>query len=126
MGTRVPPLRQKLLGLVKGKLPSDEEEVVKLGLTQGKTKEFMLVGTPEGDEHKAEVGGVVPGDGASDKDVDYSAAASLAESKKAAQNVRNRLVRHCSKDSSAGSVLIAFISHTPPGESSKRQAMLSR
>lgn len=55
--TNVPPERQKLVGLTKGKLPGDEEAVVKLGLgagaTTGKLKEFMMIGTPEGEEAKA-------------------------------------------------------------------------
>jgi hypothetical protein len=44
--TTVPPDRQKLVGLVKGKLPGDEEEVIKLGLgdgTSGKSTQFMMM-----------------------------------------------------------------------------------
>lgn len=44
--TSVPPERQKLVGLVKGRLPGDEHEVVKLGLgadSVGKVKEFMMM-----------------------------------------------------------------------------------
>jgi len=48
--TTVPPDRQKLVGLVKGKLPGDEEEVVKLGLGDAssgkKAKEFMMMYVP--------------------------------------------------------------------------------
>ncbi|GAA95573.1 uncharacterized protein L969DRAFT_101676 [Mixia osmundae IAM 14324] len=50
--TNVPPERQKIIGLVKGKLPSDELLVLDLHLSVGKVKDFMLVGTPEGDEIK--------------------------------------------------------------------------
>lgn len=48
--TRVPPIRQKILGLVKGKLPPDQVRIADLGLFHG--KKFTLVGTPEGDEFK--------------------------------------------------------------------------
>ncbi|RDB21192.1 Ubiquitin-like domain-containing CTD phosphatase 1 [Hypsizygus marmoreus] len=48
--TRVPPERQKILGLVKGKLPPDQGRIVDLRLVTG--KKFTLVGTPEGDEIK--------------------------------------------------------------------------
>lgn len=44
--TKVPPARQKIVGLAKGKLPGDEQEVVKLGLGPGasaKPKEFMMM-----------------------------------------------------------------------------------
>ncbi|KAH7889527.1 HAD-like domain-containing protein [Phlebopus sp. FC_14] len=48
--TNVPPERQKILGLVKGKLPPDEERIADLNISQG--KKFTLVGTPAGDEIK--------------------------------------------------------------------------
>jgi ubiquitin-like domain-containing CTD phosphatase 1 len=48
--TNVPPERQKILGLVKGKLPPDQERIGDLKLVSG--KKFTLVGTPEGDEIK--------------------------------------------------------------------------
>jgi ubiquitin-like domain-containing CTD phosphatase 1 len=44
--TNVPPERQKIVGLTKGKLPGDEQAVVKLGLGPGassKPKEFMMM-----------------------------------------------------------------------------------
>jgi ubiquitin-like domain-containing CTD phosphatase 1 len=43
--TSVPVERQKIVGLVKGKLPGDEAEVVSLGLLQGggSPKPFMMV-----------------------------------------------------------------------------------
>ncbi|KAJ7766784.1 HAD-like domain-containing protein [Mycena metata] len=49
--TKVPPERQKILGLTKGnKLPPDQGRVADLRLTTG--KKFTLIGTPEGDEIK--------------------------------------------------------------------------
>ncbi|KAL5511377.1 hypothetical protein ACEPAH_4593 [Sanghuangporus vaninii] len=48
--TNVPPDRQKILGLVKGKLPPEEETISALKLTSG--KKFSLVGTALGDELK--------------------------------------------------------------------------
>ncbi|KAG6814565.1 hypothetical protein H0H92_000093 [Tricholoma furcatifolium] len=48
--TRVPPERQKILGLVKGKLPPDQGRISDLRLPPG--KKFTVVGTPEGDEIK--------------------------------------------------------------------------
>ncbi|GAA6013232.1 hypothetical protein JCM11491_006322 [Sporobolomyces phaffii] len=95
--TGVPPDRMKLVGLIKGKLPADEEEVVKLGLATSdgasgassttKRKEFMMIGTPEGQEHKA-VGPVNTGD---EPDVDYATAgAATKEALKAMESIRNR------------------------------------
>lgn len=107
--TSVPVDRQKIVGLVKGKLPGDEAEVVSLGLLQGggAPKPFMMVslvcsgggarrslssplslvqiGTPEGEEHK-EVGPTE--NRAAEVDIDYSAAQEAAHV--AAQGVRNR------------------------------------
>ncbi|KAH8826866.1 HAD subfamily IIID h [Flagelloscypha sp. PMI_526] len=48
--TRVPPDRQKILGLVKGKLPPEQARIADLKLITG--KKFTLVGTAEGDEFK--------------------------------------------------------------------------
>jgi len=48
--TKVPSDRQKILGLVKGKLPPDQSRIADLSLVPG--KKFTLVGTPEGDEIK--------------------------------------------------------------------------
>ncbi|KAL5529487.1 hypothetical protein ACEPAG_5472 [Sanghuangporus baumii] len=48
--TNVPPDRQKILGLVKGRLPPEEETISALKLTSG--KKFSLVGTVLGDELK--------------------------------------------------------------------------
>ncbi|GAA5857203.1 hypothetical protein JCM8547_009368 [Rhodosporidiobolus lusitaniae] len=84
--TSVPPERQKLVGLVKGKLPGDEEEVVKLGLGDGKkTKEFMMIGTPEGEEHQA-IGPSAKEDG----DLDYGKEEARKKAFQAVQSVRNR------------------------------------
>ncbi|KAH9483953.1 Ubiquitin-like domain-containing CTD phosphatase 1 [Psilocybe cubensis] len=48
--TKVPNERQKILGLVKGKLPPDEVRISELTILP--TKKFTLIGTPEGDEIK--------------------------------------------------------------------------
>ncbi|KAF8965209.1 HAD-like domain-containing protein [Flammula alnicola] len=48
--TKVPNERQKILGLIKGKLPPDETRISDLRLLTG--KKFTLVGTPEGEEIK--------------------------------------------------------------------------
>ena len=70
--TTIPPVRQKLLGLVKGKLPPDEDTMcvgfVAFSLTEtllkrdkslnsaslklSNGKKFTLIGTPEGQELK--------------------------------------------------------------------------
>jgi len=48
--TKVPPERQKILGLTKGKLPADETRLDSMNLVDG--RKFTLVGTPQGDEFK--------------------------------------------------------------------------
>ncbi|KAF7337957.1 hypothetical protein MVEN_02019100 [Mycena venus] len=49
--TKVPPERQKILGLTKtNKIPPDQGRIADLRLTTG--KKFTLIGTPEGDEIK--------------------------------------------------------------------------
>ncbi|KAJ7172051.1 HAD subfamily IIID h [Mycena filopes] len=49
--TKVPPERQKILGLFKGnKVPPDQGRIADLRLPAG--KKFTLIGTPEGDEIK--------------------------------------------------------------------------
>ncbi|KZT26639.1 HAD IIID h [Neolentinus lepideus HHB14362 ss-1] len=48
--TNVPLERQKIIGLVKGKLPADDVCVGELKLVSG--KKFTLIGTPQGDEIK--------------------------------------------------------------------------
>ncbi|KAM0756613.1 HAD-superfamily subfamily IIID h [Meredithblackwellia eburnea MCA 4105] len=83
--TSVPPDRQKILGLVKGRLPADEIEV-KTFLSDGRRKEFMMLGTPEGEELK-EVGAPT---GTPEVDLDYATKEAQAARRKAADNVRNR------------------------------------
>ncbi|KAM0793299.1 hypothetical protein ACM66B_000759 [Microbotryomycetes sp. NB124-2] len=80
--TGVAPDRQKLVGLVKGKLPGEEVEVNSLGLSaDGPPRKFMMVGTPEGEEL-----GPPPPDQAED-DIDYTAQGLLDV---ALQGARNR------------------------------------
>ncbi|OSX65602.1 hypothetical protein POSPLADRAFT_1073590 [Postia placenta MAD-698-R-SB12] len=76
--TDVPPERQKILGLVKGKLPPDEERLGDLKLVSG--KKFTLVGTPQGHEIKDPSQLEYLPDVFNDLDVDFSAnpAAALA------------------------------------------------
>ncbi|TCD70980.1 hypothetical protein EIP91_000888 [Steccherinum ochraceum] len=69
--TNVPPERQKILGLVKGKLPDDEVKIGDLKLTSG--KKFTLVGTPQGDEIKDPAQLLNLPDVVNDLDVDFSA-----------------------------------------------------
>ncbi|KAK4054948.1 hypothetical protein OIV83_000872 [Microbotryomycetes sp. JL201] len=81
--TGVAPDRQKLIGLVKGKLPGDEVEVKSLGLSpDGPARKFMMVGTPEGEE----LGPPPPPNDAED-DIDYAAQGLLDV---ALQGARNR------------------------------------
>ncbi|PSR83039.1 hypothetical protein PHLCEN_2v5843 [Hermanssonia centrifuga] len=69
--TKVPPERQKILGLIKGKLPSDEVLIQDLKLVPG--KKFTLVGTPQGDEIKDPSQLEFLPDVVNDLDVDFSA-----------------------------------------------------
>ncbi|KAG6833656.1 hypothetical protein H0H87_002852 [Tephrocybe sp. NHM501043] len=68
--TRVPPERQKILGLVKGKLPPDQGRISDLRLAPG--KKFTVVGTPEGDEIKDPARLENLPDVVNDLDVDFS------------------------------------------------------
>ncbi|KAF9469228.1 hypothetical protein BDZ94DRAFT_1348175 [Collybia nuda] len=68
--TKVPPERQKILGLVKGKLPPDQDRIADLRLITG--KKFTLVGTPEGDEIKDPSQLEFLPDVVNDLDVDFS------------------------------------------------------
>lgn len=68
--TKVPPERQKILGLVKGKLPPDQGRIADLRLAPG--KKFTLVGTPEGDEIKDPSQLEFLPDVVNDLDVDFS------------------------------------------------------
>jgi len=68
--TKVPPERQKILGLVKGKLPPDQDRIADLRLVTG--KRFTLIGTPEGDEIKDPSKLEFLPDVVNDLDVDFS------------------------------------------------------
>ncbi|THH06715.1 hypothetical protein EW145_g3892 [Phellinidium pouzarii] len=68
--TNVPPDRQKILGLVKGKLPPEEETIANLKLTNG--KKFSLIGTPMGNELKDPSQLELLPDVFNDLDVDFS------------------------------------------------------
>ncbi|KAI0282703.1 HAD IIID h [Russula brevipes] len=85
--TDVPPERQKILGLVKGKLPTDDVRIGDLGLICG--KKFTLVGTPQGHELKDPNKMELLSDVVNDLDVDFSANPAAAESHKNDQrNIR--------------------------------------
>ncbi|KIM86178.1 hypothetical protein PILCRDRAFT_816102 [Piloderma croceum F 1598] len=68
--TDIPPERQKILGLVKGKLPPDQERVADLKLVAG--KKFTLIGTPQGNEIKDPSQLEFLPDVVNDLDVDFS------------------------------------------------------
>jgi ubiquitin-like domain-containing CTD phosphatase 1 len=68
--TDVPPERQKILGLVKGKLPPDQARITDLHLSVG--KKFTLIGTPEGAEIKDPSQLEFLPDVVNDLDVDFS------------------------------------------------------
>lgn len=68
--TDVPPERQKILGLVKGKLAPDQARISDLHLSSG--KKFTLVGTPEGAEIKDPSQLESLPDVVNDLDVDFS------------------------------------------------------
>jgi ubiquitin-like domain-containing CTD phosphatase 1 len=85
--TMVPPERQKIIGLVKGKLPPDQATMYlfdayvssqiihinhrrELNLVNG--KKFTLIGTPQGHEHKDPATLDLP-DVFNDLDIDFSA-----------------------------------------------------
>ncbi|KAI0053906.1 HAD-superfamily subfamily IIID h [Auriscalpium vulgare] len=76
--TNVPPERQKILGLVKGRLPPDDERVGELKLITG--KKFILVGTPEGHEIKDPSQLEFLPDIINDLDIDFSADPAAAKS----------------------------------------------
>jgi len=88
--TNVPVERQKILGLVKGKLPPDEETIASLKLTTG--KKFMLVGTPVGDELKDPSQVAYLPDVFNDLDIDFTqypeAAAQYANDRRNQRKVR--------------------------------------
>lgn len=74
--TNVPPERQKIIGLVKGKLPADDVCVGDLKLAPG--KKFTLIGTPQGDEIKDPSQLEFLPDVLNDLDIDFSAAPEAA------------------------------------------------
>ncbi|KIJ69166.1 hypothetical protein HYDPIDRAFT_179046 [Hydnomerulius pinastri MD-312] len=85
--TNVPPERQKVLGLVKGKLPPDQARISELNITTG--KKFSLIGTPAGDEIKDPSKLEFLPDVVNDLDVDFSENPSAAAAYKNDQrNIR--------------------------------------
>ncbi|KAF8582275.1 ubiquitin family proteint [Ramaria rubella] len=74
--TNVPPERQKILGLVKGKLPPDDVCIDDLKLNPG--KRFTLIGTPQGSEFKDPFELEDLPEVLNDLDVDFSADPSAA------------------------------------------------
>ncbi|CEL63795.1 hypothetical protein RSOLAG1IB_05558 [Rhizoctonia solani AG-1 IB] len=82
--TRVPNERQKILGLVKGKLPDDSVRIAQLKFSP--SKKFTLVGTPAGEEFKEISEDQLP-DVVNDLDLQIDAAS--AEAKSMAQDKRN-------------------------------------
>ncbi|TFK54646.1 HAD IIID h [Heliocybe sulcata] len=74
--TNVPPERQKIIGLVKGKLPADDVCMGDLKLSIG--KKFTLIGTPQGDEIKDPSQLEFLPDVFNDLDIDFSAAPEVA------------------------------------------------
>ncbi|KAI0345293.1 HAD-superfamily subfamily IIID h [Trametopsis cervina] len=93
--TNVPPERQKILGLVKGKLPSDEVTVADLKLVPG--KKFSLIGTPEGDEIKDPSQIEYLPDVVNDFDVDFSADPKAAAAYANDQRNLRKIKEHTSK-----------------------------
>ncbi|KAI0707674.1 HAD IIID h [Earliella scabrosa] len=93
--TDVPPERQKIVGLVKGKLPSDEERIGDMKLVTG--KKFMLIGTPQGheikDPHELEF---LP-DVVNDLDLDFSANPAAAQQYMNDQRNRRKVQEHTKK-----------------------------
>ncbi|PPQ98843.1 hypothetical protein CVT24_003397 [Panaeolus cyanescens] len=75
--TKVPCERQKIVGLVKGKLPADQIRISDLKLVSG--KKFTLIGTPEGEEIKDPSAlGSLP-DIVNDLDVDFTEKPAVAQ-----------------------------------------------
>ncbi|KAF6764021.1 HAD-like domain-containing protein [Ephemerocybe angulata] len=83
--TTVPIDRQKILGLVKGKLPPDQARVADLKLVAG--RKFSLIGTPEGDEIKDPSQLENLPDVVNDLDVDFTE--NMAASNRYQHDVRN-------------------------------------
>ncbi|KAK4057984.1 hypothetical protein OIO90_000723 [Microbotryomycetes sp. JL221] len=102
--TSVAPERQKLVGLVKGKLPGDEVEVKSLGLSAtGSARKFMMVGTPEGQE----LGPPPPSE--TEVDIDYSGQDMLDVAQQGARN-RRKLAQ------TIGSYTIDIMQQPQPGK----------
>ncbi|KAI0372975.1 HAD subfamily IIID h [Pilatotrama ljubarskyi] len=93
--TNVPPERQKILGLVKGKLPTDDERIGDLKLLSG--KKFTLVGTPEGHEIKDPNELEFLPDVVNDLDVDFTADPAAAAEYINDQRNRRRVEQHTKK-----------------------------
>lgn len=85
--TTVPPERQKIIGLVKGKLPPDQATIRDLNLTNG--KKFSLIGTPQGHEHKDPSQLDLP-DVFNDLDIDISADPNSEAVRKFKNDARNK------------------------------------
>ncbi|GJE87132.1 HAD subfamily IIID h [Phanerochaete sordida] len=90
--TNVPPERQKILGLVKGKLPADEVTIHDLSLVVG--KKFSLIGTPEGDEIKDPSQLAYLPDVVNDFDVDFTADPQAAAAYANDQRNRRKIKEH--------------------------------
>ncbi|KAI0664697.1 HAD-like domain-containing protein, partial [Cubamyces menziesii] len=92
--TNVPPERQKILGLVKGKLPTDDERMY---VCSPPDLIFTLVGTPEGheikDPHELEF---LP-DVVNDLDVDFTADPAAAAEYINDQRNRRKVEQHTKK-----------------------------
>ncbi|CCM03624.1 uncharacterized protein FIBRA_05768 [Fibroporia radiculosa] len=93
--TDVPPERQKILGLVKGKLPPDEERVGNLNLVSG--KKFTLVGTPQGHELKDPSQLEFLPDVLNDLDVDFSENPAAAQEYMNDQRNKRKVKEHTQK-----------------------------
>jgi len=92
--TNVPNERQKILGLVKGKLPDDYVRVADMKFAA--TKKFTLVGTPVGDEFKEVSADQLP-DVVNDLDLQLDAAS--AEARSMAHDKRNlRKIQEAAKN----------------------------
>ncbi|KAG8836985.1 hypothetical protein FRC20_006845 [Serendipita sp. 405] len=85
--TTVPPERQKIIGLVKGKLPPDQATIRELNLTSG--KRFSLIGTPQGHEYKDPALLDLP-DVFNDLDIDFSADPNSEAVRKFKNDARNK------------------------------------
>lgn len=85
--TTVPPERQKIIGLVKGKLPPDQATIRELNLANG--KKFTLIGTPQGHEYKDPATLDLP-DVFNDLDIDFSADPNSEAVRKFKNDSRNK------------------------------------